>query len=126
MKSKIISISLIFFCLVLLPFYGEEDYETLRGVIKYRELPRTMSIEAYLGEEFFLILNDGTELVLWPSETVSWDELYSMDGMEVEVMVEWVEGKVPRGLKGSYPTDFEGNPLPKGEGYRVYFILLIE
>lgn len=119
---------LIFILLTFLalPLIAEEDYDTIRGILVYRELPRTRSVEAYLGEEFFLQLNDGTELVLWPSDTVKRDELLSLAGKEVELMVEWVEGKVPQDLRGSYPVDFYGNPLPRGEGYRVVFIMVVD
>lgn len=116
----------ILFTFLAIPTFADDDYDTIRGILVYKELPRTKSVEAYLGEEFFLQVNDGTELVLWPSETVSRDELLSLAGKEVEIMVEWVEGKVPKDLRGSYPVDFYGNPLPRGEGYRVLFIMVID
>lgn len=101
------------------PVVKEGDKIKESGMLVYRELPRTKSVEAYLGEEFFLVLKDESEIVLWPTEKVDWDTLYNFSGLKVGIEGYYVEGERPDDPYGSYPLDFDGLPMKRGAGYMV-------
>ncbi|PRQ01187.1 hypothetical protein [Enhygromyxa salina] len=58
---------------------------TVSGALTYTELPRTKSVEAYMGREFTLVDAAGTEHNLKPSDTVSHEQLVGRSGQTVEV-----------------------------------------
>lgn len=58
---------------------------TVTGTLTHTELPRTKSVEAYLGKEFTLVDAAGTEHNLKPSDTVSHEQLVERSGQAVEV-----------------------------------------
>ncbi|KIG18723.1 hypothetical protein DB30_07738 [Enhygromyxa salina] len=58
---------------------------TVTGTLTYTELPRTKSVEAYLGKEFTLVDAKGTEHNLKSSDTVSHEELVGRSGHTVTV-----------------------------------------
>ncbi len=84
---------------------------TREGQLEYTELPRTKSVEAYMGVEFTL-KGEGEPLVLAASETVSHDSLVARHGERVRV--ECTPKKpTPPDPNSSYPTDMDGKPLER-------------
>lgn len=90
----------------------------LEGTLRYTELPKTRSVEAYLGVEFVLTDADGAEHVLAPSSAVSHETLVAADGKAVAVTGRWVE-PTPPDPNSSYPTGADGEPLERPAHYEV-------
>lgn len=106
---------------------------TLRGKLIFKEIPPVMSLEAYKGEEFFLIPNSANQqvnknkipLVLRPSVKVSEAQLKNFQNQRVEIKAEYTEGTRPSASTTACPVDINGQCLPQGAGYRVFSIKAI-
>ena len=93
--------------------------EDLVGTLVHEPLPATKSLEAYLGEELFLVIDgDPTRRVLRPSDAVSRDALLALAGQRVRVSVAWTDGHLPD-PGSSYPMGAGGEPLRQGAGWQV-------
>lgn len=82
------------------------------------------SVEAYMGQEFFLVQNDGTRVALYPTEEVSRETLLKKKDQTISVLGRFVD-RTPdpdAGMPISYPMDPEGGPL-KRTGYEVLKLL---
>ena len=55
------------------------------GVLKYTELPKTKSVEAYMGREFSLATGGDGPLNVKASATVSEEQLRALDGATITV-----------------------------------------
>jgi hypothetical protein len=107
---------------------------TLRGKLIFKEIPPVMSVEAYKGEEFFLIPNSSNQissnktpsnkkqLVLRSSAQVSETQLKNFQNQMVEIKAEYTEGKRPSASTTACPVDINGQCMPQGAGYRVLSI----
>ncbi len=107
---------------------------TLRGKLIFKEIPPVMSVEAYKGEEFFLIPNSSNQvsskktpsnkkqLVLRYSAQVSETQLKNFHNQIVEIKAEYTEGTRPSGSTTACPLDINGQCMPQGAGYRVLSI----
>ncbi|BAY12924.1 hypothetical protein [Calothrix sp. NIES-2098] len=101
--------------------------QTFRGKLIYEKIPPVMSVQAYLGEEFFLITNlkPSSRLVLRPSEKVSYEKLQSLHQQEVEIRAVYVEGTRPASNEAACPLDSNGQCIHQGAGYKVLSIKLL-
>ncbi len=103
----------------------ESAEKHLTGTLRYKALPQTMSVEAYLGVEFTLTDAEGAEHVLAPSDAVPHEALVARDGQRVTVTGEWFVPPPPD--EGSaYPTDANGKPLARPGRYRVLALAAAE
>ncbi len=84
------------------PADGEERRYT--GVLHYTELPKTKSVEAYMGREFSLDTRGHGQLNIKASATVAEEQLRALDGATVSVRVRY--------HPESKPT--QGEPAPMG------------
>jgi hypothetical protein len=101
--------------------------QTFRGKLIYEEIPPVMSVQAYLGEEFFLITNlkPASRLVLRPSQKVAREQLQSLHQQEVEITAIYHEGTRPVSNEVACPLDIDGKCLLQGSGYQVLSIKLL-
>jgi len=98
---------------------GPHGGETLVGTLTYTPVAPRMSVEAYLGEEFFLTVpGDETPRVLRASESVTEAQLQALAGQRVSVTVSWTDGTLPP-ADSAYPMGPDGQPLRQGAGWRV-------
>jgi hypothetical protein len=103
---------------------------TLRGKLIFKEIPPVMSMEAYNGEEFFLIPNSANQqvnknknpIVLRPSAKVSETQLKNFQNQRVEIKAEYTQGTRPSASTTPCPVDINGQCLPQGAGYHVFSI----
>lgn len=82
---------------------GEPDpaeLRTLTGVLRYERLPRTMSVQAYNGVEFFLTTDSGEEN-LTESDAVSHEALEALHEKRIEVKGTWVPPQSPDPMEAS-------------------------
>ncbi|MEZ4384128.1 MAG: hypothetical protein R3A79_22535 [Nannocystaceae bacterium] len=84
---------------------------TREGVLDYQELPRTKSVEAYMGVEFTL-RGDGEETALAASEGVPREALVAHAGRRVRVTCTPRE-PTPADPRESAPTRPDGAPLER-------------
>lgn len=91
--------------------------ERMQGILHFRELPRTKSVAAYDGVEFFLE-TDGEERKLAPSEGLSREALLAFDGKRVEVEATWLAPEAPKGA-GAHPVGADGSPRPRAGRWSV-------
>jgi hypothetical protein len=106
---------------------------TLSGVvIKKPWTKNTESWNAGGGDYYVLDVGDARVrersaeegVILRPSDAVSMAQFEEFVGSSVEVSGEYIAAQpyVPESPMESYPTDMEGNPLPRGSGFKVYQI----
>jgi hypothetical protein len=77
------------------------------------------TLEAYMAQEFFLVNSDG-DFAMYPSESVSKEDLLRLNGKDVELRVIF-EDRTPEidpGIPQAYPMEADGSPVPR-TGYRV-------
>ncbi len=91
--------------------------ERMQGTLHFRELPRTKSVAAYDGVEFFLEI-DGEERKLAPSEALSREALLAFDGKRVEIEAKWRPPESPKG-QGAHPVDADGSARPRAGRWMV-------
>ncbi len=100
--------------------------EHLRGTLEHD--PQALdekTVEAYKGDEFFLADAD-ERLTLQPSERVSSEQLEELDGAKVKVVAVKVEGERPEpDERAAVPVDDDGQPVPRGAGYKVLEIEVV-
>ncbi|BAY63744.1 hypothetical protein NIES22_38330 [Calothrix brevissima NIES-22] len=101
--------------------------ETFRGKLIYEKIPPVMSVQAYLGEEFFLMTNSQSKnrLVLRPTEKVSREQLQSLHGQLVEITAIYQAGTRPASSEVACPLDADGQCMLQGAGYRVLSIKVL-
>ncbi|MBD2200949.1 hypothetical protein H6G33_22415 [Calothrix sp. FACHB-1219] len=101
--------------------------ETFRGKLIYEEIPPVMSVQAYLGEEFFLITNSQSKnpLVLRPTEKISRDQLQSLHQQLVEITAIYHAGNRPASNEVACPLDADGQCILQGAGYQVLSIKVL-
>ncbi|WP_190548459.1 hypothetical protein [Calothrix anomala] len=101
--------------------------ETFRGKLIYEEIPPVMSVQAYLGEEFFLVTNSQSKnrLVLRPTEKVSREQLQSLHQQLVEITAIYHAGNRPALNEAACPLDADGQCVLQGAGYRVLSIKVL-
>lgn len=109
----------------------EEDLPVLEGTLIYKEIPPSKNVRAWTGHEFFLYFDYTDEYeVLQPSDEVTREDLLSYHDQKVRVYGFYIDPEYidPADLDPmvSYPTDMDGNPLPKGGGYQVVKIELMD
>jgi hypothetical protein len=113
------------------------DLVTLSGVvIKKPWTKNTESWNAGGGDYYVLDVGDAEirdrsaeeGVILRPSDAVSMAQFEEFVGRVVEVSGEYVAAQpyVPESPMESYPTDMEGNPLPRGSGFKVYQITPVQ
>jgi hypothetical protein len=109
------------------------DRVTLSGVVIKK--PWTKNIESWNaggGDYYVLDVGDAEigdrsaeeGVILRPSDAVSMAQLEQFVGRTVAVSGEYIAAQpyVPESPMESYPTDINGNPLPRGSGFKVYQI----
>jgi len=74
------------------PRAGES--RVLRGVLRYTELPRHKSVEAFLGQDLTLSA-DGESWNLGATEQVTQEQLVALDGQRIEVTATYVPPTAP-------------------------------
>ncbi|MCB1166491.1 MAG: hypothetical protein KDK33_10075 [Leptospiraceae bacterium] len=81
---------------------------------------KKMGRDSYLGQEFFLINSDGTKLALYPTESVSREQLLAKKGQIVKVEGKFVDRTPDPDAQPAmqYPMGPDGGPL-KRQGYEV-------
>ncbi len=89
----------------------------LHGLLTHKEIEPTMSVEAYLGNEFILEQDGGATTVLRPSASVTRETLLALAGKRVEVGGGMVEGKAPSPEEAA-PME-NGKPMLRGAGFEV-------
>ncbi|MBD2354390.1 hypothetical protein H6G41_07070 [Tolypothrix sp. FACHB-123] len=101
--------------------------ETFRGKLIYKEIPPVMSVQAYLGEEFFLITNSQpvSRLVLRPTEKVSREKLQSLHEQAVEITAVYHAGTRPVSNEVTCPLDADRQCMLQGAGYQVLSIKVL-
>lgn len=115
---------------------GHSSMVTLIGVVLKK--PSTMTEEAWRagGGEYYVLdvgnspvqERSATEgVILRPSSAVTLDSFEEYVGKQVQVQGEYLplETYVPQSPVESYPTDLYGRPLPRGGGFQVMSIDLI-
>jgi hypothetical protein len=106
---------------------GNTVSQTWRGKLIYQESPPVMSVRAYQGSEFSLIINEHSRpLVLRPSEKISHKQLQSFHNQQVEIKAVYVKGTRPSSKDGACPVDFDGQCMRQGEGYQVLSIVRVK
>jgi len=67
-------------------------------------------------------------VILRPSDNVPFESFEEYIDRKVEVTGEYVEAKpyIPQSPLESYPTDMNGNPLPRGAGFKVCEIEIVK
>lgn len=103
---------------------------TVKGTLKFTELPKTKSVEAYLGKEFTLTDAMGKAHNLKASDTVSRDTLKSHDGKVLEVTCVPFEAKAPNPMEaapmeGSGPKGGKSKPMKRPGGCTVITIVSV-
>lgn len=107
----------------------EQPSATLEGKLTHLPLPKTKSMRAYLGHEFFLMVagKQASKEVLQPSPAVSREQLLKLKDQRVRVVGIHVPGTRPDpDARSSYPTDHDGRPLPQGGGLQVLSIEVLK
>ena len=109
---------------------------TLTGAIVRK--PWTKTAESWMaggGDYYVLDVGDAEieersaqlGVILRPSDRLSLETFERYLGLRVEVKGEYVEAKpyIPQNPMESYPTDLDGNPLPRGAGFLVCEIEIV-
>ena len=67
-------------------------------------------------------------VILRESETIDRDSFAEYEGQNVQVQGYFVESQTysPQSPMEQYPTDMDGNPLPRGSGFQVMSIASLE
>ena len=115
----------------------ESEMVTLSGVvIKKPWTKNTESWNAGGGDYYVLDVGDAQigdrsaeeGVILRPSDAVSMAQFEDLVGSPVEVSGEYIAAQpyVPESPLESYPTDMEGNPLPRGSGFKVHQITPVQ
>ncbi len=113
------------------------DSITLSGVVIKK--PWTKNIESWNagGGDYYVLDVGDTQIgdrsaeegvILRPSDAVSLAQFEEFVGRPVEVSGEYIAAQpyIPESPMESYPTDIEGNPLPRGSGFKVHQITPVE
>lgn len=74
--------------------YQGQASEYHRGVLRYEEAPKAMSVQAYQHVEFWLQTSQ-RKFALGGSPQVPWQRLYAARGREVQVCCVWQAGPTP-------------------------------
>ncbi len=93
---------------------------TVEGPLKYTELPRTKSVEAYMGVEFSVEV-DGKRTVLAASEKVSREQLLALDGKRVKLHCAQQPASTPNPME-SAPMGPDGKPLQRPAECKVSWL----
>ena len=113
-----------------------ESRETLQGIVIHK--PWTKSLESWqAGGSDYFVLDTGDNpvkvktaeegVILKPTEEVTEDILSNYKGQSVIVTGEYKEHQpVTPDPMSQYPTDFNGDPLPRGGGFAVFTIEAME
>jgi hypothetical protein len=110
---------------------------TLSGVVIQKQAAKNAESWMAGGGDYFVLDVGDAEVadrsaeegvILQPSEAVTREQLEAAIGNLVEVEGEYVEGEPyePENPMESYPTDMEGNPLPRGGGFKVYTLTVMD
>ncbi|MGB3514570.1 MAG: hypothetical protein WBA93_36245 [Microcoleaceae cyanobacterium] len=67
-------------------------------------------------------------VILRASEKIAFEDFAEYVGIKVEIKGEYVDSKPyqPKSAYESYPMGIDGRPLPRGEGFKVYEIKILE
>lgn len=110
---------------------------SLTGIVM--EKPWSKSAESWIaGDSNYYVLDVGEleiekrsaqeGVILRPSDVISVAEFAEYIGKKVEVKGEYVDAKPyqPKSAYESYPMGIDGKPLPRGEGFKVYEIQVLD
>lgn len=84
-----------------------------------------MSVDAYLGDEIFLVNDSGMKVPLLASDRVGKDKLQALNGKKVDVEATWSDGELPS-PEEAHPVNPDGSPMRRREGYRVLSVKPVE
>lgn len=90
----------------------------MTGTLRVHEVPQTMSVKAWLANEFTLERPGLPEVALSPSATVSRADLIAQDGQTVEVEGVTVPAPAPN-PEEAYPMGPDGKPLERDPSFEV-------
>lgn len=110
---------------------------SLTGIVI--EKPWSQTVESWVaGGSNYYVLNVGEQeiekrsaeegVILRASDAIAFEELAQYVGKKVEVTGEYVDSKPyqPKSALESYPMGMDGRPIPRGEGFKVYEIKILE
>lgn len=96
------------------------DATTLRGTLRFREIPPAKSVAAYDGIEFTLVTSSGEVFPLTPG-LVSREQLKALDGKAVTVRGRLMQPP-PASAFEQAPVGPDGKPLPRSARHEVLAI----
>ena len=115
----------------------KDDKITLTGVVISK--PWSKSYESWnAGGSTYYVLDVGDAeiehrsaeegAILRGSEEVNWEMFADYEGETVQVEGYFIEAQpyVPESPMEQYPIDMDGNPVPRGSGFQVYFIEILD
>lgn len=94
------------------------------GILRVHDVPQTMSVKAYLANEFTLEREGQPELALAPTDAVSADDLRAADGKQVGVEGELAAPTPPQEGE-AYPMGPDGKPLERSARFQVRALRVI-
>ncbi len=109
---------------------------TLTGTVIRKPWAKTAESWAAGGSEYYVLDVGDAEVeersaregvILRPSDSVAFDSFEEYIDQRVEVIGEYVEAQpyIPESSLESYPTGMNGQPLPRGEGFKVCEIQIV-
>lgn len=118
------------------PSHSNCSEATLTGTVIRKPWAKTAESWAAGGSEYYVLDVGDAEVkersaqegvILRPSDRVTFDVFENYIDKPVEVTGEYVEAQpyIPESPLESYPTGMNGEPLPRGQGFRVCEIKII-
>ncbi len=112
------------------PYFTNCSETTLTGTVIKKPWAKTAESWMAGGSEYYVLdVGDGEVeersalegVILRPSDNVSFESFEEYIDRKVEVTGEYVEARpyIPQSPMESDPTDMNGNPLPRGAGFKV-------
>ncbi|NEQ41139.1 MAG: hypothetical protein F6K40_35015 [Okeania sp. SIO3I5] len=122
-----------------IPMQVQESRSLISLTGKIREKPWSKSVESWVaGDSNYYVLDVGDleiekrsakkGVILRASEAIAFESFAEYVGKKVEVKGEYVDSKPyqPKSAYESYPMGMDGKPLPRGAGFKVYEIRVLD
>ncbi|MEB3341076.1 MAG: hypothetical protein VKJ25_09915 [Okeania sp.] len=121
------------------PMQIEENLSliSLTGIVI--EKPWSKTTESWVaGDSNYYVLDVGDleiekrsaeeGVILRASEAIAWETFVKYVGIKVEIKGEYVDSKPyqPKSVYESFPMGMDGKPLPRGAGFKVYEIRVLD
>lgn len=103
------------------PEASDSDASILEGKLVHRPYEEgRKSVEAYLGQEFFLQQEDGEEVAIYPGKEFSRNALIKLKNQKIRIRTRFVDRtpKVDPAQPMSYPMESDGSPMRR-TGYEL-------